>query len=146
VDLCAIIAHFHERGENYRGIDPALYSKCRISLLMTRSLRSFSTAPAKSCTIAGSPQLVYEVIAKRTIDAGNSGERDPVRLRDIGLLGQDELLDRIVDEHGMTVCGWSGEWDHGLAYVRPTGDTQCSGLRAERATMRSGNPACIHEA
>lgn len=24
------------------------------------------------------------------------------------------LLDRILDEHGMIVCGWSGEWDHAL--------------------------------
>lgn len=24
------------------------------------------------------------------------------------------LLDRIFDEHGIVVCGWSGEWDHGL--------------------------------
>ena len=26
----------------------------------------------------------------------------------------DLLLDRIFDEHGLVVCGWSGEWDHGL--------------------------------
>jgi hypothetical protein len=26
----------------------------------------------------------------------------------------DRLLDRIVDEHGLIVCGWSGEWDHAL--------------------------------
>ncbi len=26
----------------------------------------------------------------------------------------DVLLDRIFDEHGLVVCGWSGEWDHGL--------------------------------
>ena len=26
----------------------------------------------------------------------------------------DALLDRIFDEHGLVVCGWSGEWDHGL--------------------------------
>ena len=26
----------------------------------------------------------------------------------------DELLDRILDEHGLIVCGWSGEWDHAL--------------------------------
>lgn len=24
------------------------------------------------------------------------------------------LLDRIFDEHGLIVCGWSGEWDHAL--------------------------------
>src|SRR5581483_9913647 len=26
----------------------------------------------------------------------------------------DTLLDRIFDEHGLIVCGWSGEWDHAL--------------------------------
>jgi hypothetical protein len=26
----------------------------------------------------------------------------------------DKLLDRILDEHGLIVCGWSGEWDHAL--------------------------------
>jgi hypothetical protein len=26
----------------------------------------------------------------------------------------DALLDRIIDEHGLIVCGWSGEWDHAL--------------------------------
>lgn len=25
-----------------------------------------------------------------------------------------QLLDRIFDEHGLIVCGWSGEWDHAL--------------------------------
>lgn len=26
----------------------------------------------------------------------------------------DTLLDRILDEHGLIICGWSGEWDHAL--------------------------------
>lgn len=32
----------------------------------------------------------------------------------------DALLDRIFDEHGLIVCGWSGEWDHALrgAFLR----------------------------
>ncbi len=32
----------------------------------------------------------------------------------------DRLLDRILDEHGLIVCGWSGEWDHALraAFLR----------------------------
>lgn len=32
----------------------------------------------------------------------------------------DGLLDRILDEHGLIVCGWSGEWDHALrtAFLR----------------------------
>ena len=27
----------------------------------------------------------------------------------------NRLLDRILDEHGLVVCGWSGEWDEALA-------------------------------
>ncbi|WP_253445621.1 SIR2 family protein [Halomonas sp. Y3] len=32
----------------------------------------------------------------------------------------DRLLDRIFDEHGLIICGWSGEWDHALraAFLR----------------------------
>jgi hypothetical protein len=33
----------------------------------------------------GQPKIVYEVIAKRILDAAKMGERDPVRLRNIGL-------------------------------------------------------------
>ena len=29
----------------------------------------------------------------------------------------NEVLDRIFDEHGLIVCGWSGEWDHALRSV-----------------------------
>jgi hypothetical protein len=29
----------------------------------------------------------------------------------------DSLLDRILDDHGLIVCGWSGEWDHALRAV-----------------------------
>jgi hypothetical protein len=33
----------------------------------------------------GQPTIVYEVIARRIIDATGTGERDPVRLRNVGL-------------------------------------------------------------
>ena len=35
----------------------------------------------------GQPTIVYEVIAKRIIEAAKKGERDPARLRNIGLSG-----------------------------------------------------------
>jgi hypothetical protein len=35
----------------------------------------------------GQPTVVYEVIAKRIIDAAKNRERDPVQLRNIGLAG-----------------------------------------------------------
>jgi hypothetical protein len=33
----------------------------------------------------GQPEIVYEVIARRVIEAVKSGERDPIRLRNAGL-------------------------------------------------------------
>jgi hypothetical protein len=33
----------------------------------------------------GQPAVVYEVVARRIIDAANKGERDPTRLRQAGL-------------------------------------------------------------
>ena len=35
----------------------------------------------------GQPTVVYDVIAKRIIDAAKNGERDQVKLRNIGLAG-----------------------------------------------------------
>ena len=34
---------------------------------------------------SGQPSIVYEVIARRIIDGARGGERDPVRLRNVGL-------------------------------------------------------------
>jgi hypothetical protein len=33
----------------------------------------------------GQPAVVYEITAKRIIEAAKKGERDPIRLRDAGL-------------------------------------------------------------
>jgi hypothetical protein len=40
----------------------------------------------------GQPEIVYEVIAKRIIEAAKKGERDPIQLRKAGLraLGLDD--------------------------------------------------------
>jgi hypothetical protein len=53
--------------------------------------RAFDSA-CKELHDAGQPEIVYEVIAKRIIDAAKNGERDLVRLRNAGLtgLGLDE--------------------------------------------------------
>jgi hypothetical protein len=49
-------------------------------------------AACKELHDKGQPKIVYEVIAKRIIDAARNGERDPVRLRNVGLaaLGLDD--------------------------------------------------------
>jgi hypothetical protein len=44
-------------------------------------------AACKELHDKGQPAIVYEVIAKRIIDAAKIGERDPVQLRNIGLAG-----------------------------------------------------------
>jgi hypothetical protein len=43
------------------------------------------TRPARALTARTNPELFYEIIAARIIGAAMKGERDPIRLRDIGL-------------------------------------------------------------
>jgi hypothetical protein len=49
------------------------------------------------------------------------------------------LLDRIFDEHGLVVCGWSGEWDHALraAFLRAP-NRRYSTFWAARGELGSG--------
>jgi hypothetical protein len=42
-------------------------------------------AACKELHDSGQPPIVYEVIAKRIVDGARGGERDPVRLRNLGL-------------------------------------------------------------
>ncbi len=44
-------------------------------------------AACKELHDKGQPTIVYEVIARRIIDAARTGERDPVQLRNVGLAG-----------------------------------------------------------
>ena len=53
----------------------------------TRILGEAFDCACKTLHDKGQPQIVYEVIAKRIIDAAKNGERDPIRLRNIGLAG-----------------------------------------------------------
>ena len=46
-----------------------------------------STVPAKRFTTRGSPNSFMEMLAKRIIDAATKDERDPLRLREAGLMG-----------------------------------------------------------
>jgi hypothetical protein len=52
---------------------------------MTRILGDAFDAACNALDDSGQPAVVYEVIARRIIDAAGKGEHDPVRLRDIGL-------------------------------------------------------------
>jgi hypothetical protein len=53
----------------------------------TESMGAAFDAACKQLHDKGQPKIVYEVIAKRIIDAAKIGERDPVQLRNIGLAG-----------------------------------------------------------
>ena len=61
-------------------------------LVATQVMGEAFDAACKELHDKGQPTLVYEVIAKRIIDAAKKGERDPVRLRNAGLaaLGYDK--------------------------------------------------------
>ena len=51
----------------------------------------------------------------------------------------DGLLDRILDEHGLIVCGWSGEWDHALrAAILRAPNRRYSVYWAARGDLGSG--------
>lgn len=56
----------------------------------------------------------------------------------------DALLDRILDEHGLIVCGWSGEWDHALraAFLRAP-SRRYSVFWAARGKLGDGAEALI---
>jgi hypothetical protein len=65
----------------------------------------------------------------------------------------DALLDRIFDEHGLVVCGWSGNWDHALrsAFLRAPNRRYPvfwaaghSGEWRHRSYQPSCRPACNH--
>jgi len=53
----------------------------------TRIVGEAFDAACKELHDKGQPTIVYEVIAKRIIDAARNGERDPVQLRNVGLAG-----------------------------------------------------------
>jgi hypothetical protein len=53
----------------------------------TRIIGEAFDAACKTLHDTGQPAIVYEVIAKRIIDAAAGGERDPDKLRMIGLSG-----------------------------------------------------------
>jgi hypothetical protein len=59
---------------------------------MTRIIGEAFDEACKELHDTGQPAIVYEVIAKRIIEAAKIGERDPVRLRNAGLaaLGFDD--------------------------------------------------------
>jgi hypothetical protein len=51
----------------------------------TRLLGEAFDAARAALRDKGQPEIVYEIIAKRIIEAAKKGERDPTRLRDVGL-------------------------------------------------------------
>ncbi|PDS34686.1 hypothetical protein CO665_29470 [Rhizobium anhuiense] len=58
----------------------------------------------------------------------------------------DALLDRIVDEYGLIVCGWSGEWDHALrAALLRAPSRRYPMFWAVRGTIGTGATELIHQ-
>ena len=64
---------------------PFIRSRSDFDDRLTRILGDAFAGACKGLHNSGQPAVVYEVIARRIIDAAEKGERDPVRLRDIGL-------------------------------------------------------------
>ncbi len=59
----------------------------------TRAMGEAFDAVCKSLHDKGQPDVVYEVIARRIIDAARKGERDPARLRAAGTIGSSRAED-----------------------------------------------------
>ena len=59
---------------------------------MTEIMGEAFDSACKELHDTGQPSIVYEVIARRIIDGVRAGERDPVRLRNVGLaaLGRED--------------------------------------------------------
>jgi hypothetical protein len=55
--------------------------------LATQAMGEAFDAACQELHDKGQPHLVYEVIARRIIDAAKKGERDPVQLRNAALAG-----------------------------------------------------------
>ena len=53
----------------------------------TRAMGDAFDAVCESLRDKGQPEVVYEVIARRIIEAAKKGERDPERLRAAGTIG-----------------------------------------------------------
>jgi hypothetical protein len=64
---------------------PFIRSQSDFDDRVTRILGDAFDAACEGLQDSGQPAVVYEVIARRIIDAAKKGERDPVRLREIGL-------------------------------------------------------------
>ena len=61
---------------------------------VTKAMGEAFDAACKALHDSGQPQIVYEVIAQRIIDAAKNGERDVNRLRDAGLAASGVRSDR----------------------------------------------------
>jgi hypothetical protein len=61
------------------------------------------------------------------------------------------LLDRVLDEYGLVICGWSGEWDHALADAiarcptrrYPTYWSVLAGLEEAGRVLAAKRDACV---
>ena len=71
--------------ERVASILPFIRPRTAFDDRMTRILGDAFDSACKELHDKGQPDLVHEVIARRIIDAAKKGERDPVRLREIGL-------------------------------------------------------------
>ena len=78
-----ILRRSPQRGSRVASILPFIRPRSDFDDRMTRVLGASLMPP--TLHDSGQPEGVYEVIARRIIAAAKKGERDPVRLREIGL-------------------------------------------------------------
>ena len=64
---------------------PFIHAETAFDDQTTRILGEAYDAACVSLPDTGQPDAVREIIARRIIEAAKKGERDPIRLRDVGL-------------------------------------------------------------
>jgi hypothetical protein len=74
-----------DKGNRVASILPFIRLRADFDDEATRIMGEAFDAARASLQDIGQPQIVYEIIAKRIIEAAKKGERDPTRLRDAGL-------------------------------------------------------------
>lgn len=87
--------------------------------LMERALDALGITPTVICTtdqLAGSLPLVHSGITVIKLNGDYLDTRIKNTERELATYDDqlNALLDRILDEYGLIVCGWSGDWDPAL--------------------------------
>lgn len=87
--------------------------------LMERALEEVGITPTVISTpdqVAGAPPLAHSGVTVIKLHGDYLDSRIRNTERELASYDQafDQFLDRTLDDYGLIICGWSGDWDHAL--------------------------------